>query len=178
MSPDERASAYARAFHEAVWQRWLGVLEGVARQLQDQPGLRERVRSDDAELAQRAIDTLLPPETDAPVRNLLYTLAQRNDLDTLPDVTQALRERVERITGPVEIEVISAVPLTDAERTALEPRMQAQFGKDAAFHYLVDPTILGGMIIRAGDKLIDGSVASRLAALRQTLGLAGERQHA
>ena len=40
--------------------------------------------------------------------------------------------------------------------------------------YRVDPAILGGLIVRVGDKLIDGSVASRLAAMKQALGVTGD----
>jgi F-type H+-transporting ATPase subunit delta len=51
-------------------------------------------------------------------------------------------------------------------------RLETQYGADLDVRYKVDPTILGGLIVRVGDKLIDGSVASRLAAMKQVLGVA------
>ena len=66
----------------------------------------------------------------------------------------------------------TAVPIEAEQRTALEQKLAEQYGANLAYTYNVDNTILGGMIVRVGDKLIDGSVASRLAALKQTLGVA------
>ena len=56
----------------------------------------------------------------------------------------------------------------------MEAKLVSQYGGNLAYEYKVDSAILGGMIIRVGDKLIDGSVASRLAALKQTLGVSAE----
>ena len=122
---------------------------------------------------QKLVDSLLPADADAPVRNLLYTLAQRGDLELLADLTDALEQRVRRVEiGPVEVEVTSAVPLIETERQALVEGLERQHGKGIAVHYRVDPGILGGLIIRVGDKLLDKSVASRLAAMKHTLGIA------
>jgi F0F1-type ATP synthase delta subunit len=70
------------------------------------------------------------------------------------------------------VEVTTAVPMEADQRRVLEQKLTAQYGGNLAYTYHVDNTILGGMIVRVGDKLIDGSVASRLAALKQTLGVA------
>ena len=72
---------------------------------------------------------------------------------------------------PVQVEVVSAVPLTDAERQTLLAKLEAQHGAGLDLRYRVDPAILGGLIVRIGDKLIDGSVASKLAAMKQVLGV-------
>ena len=69
-------------------------------------------------------------------------------------------------------EVTAAVELTPAERSAIEERLVEQFGAGLEFTFKVDPAILGGLIIRVGDKLLDNSVASRMAALRQSMGVA------
>lgn len=69
----------------------------------------------------------------------------------------------------VEAEVTSAVPLTDSERQQLETRLKARHGEDLSISYRVEPAILGGLKVRVGDRLIDGSVASRLGQLRQQM---------
>ena len=69
----------------------------------------------------------------------------------------------------VEAEVTSAVPLTDSERQQLETRLKARHGEDLPISYRVEPAILGGLKVRVGDRLIDGSVASRLGQLRQQM---------
>ncbi|MEW5719710.1 MAG: F0F1 ATP synthase subunit delta, partial [Chloroflexota bacterium] len=55
------------------------------------------------------------------------------------------------------------------EKSALEARLRAPFGDDLAFEYSVDAQILGGIIVRVGDKVIDGSVAGKLAELKEKL---------
>ena len=69
------------------------------------------------------------------------------------------------------VEIASAVPLTEAEQASLADKLTAQYGSGLQFDYRVDPALLGGLIVRIGDKLIDGSVASKLAAMKQTLGI-------
>lgn len=66
-------------------------------------------------------------------------------------------------------EVVSAVPLTDAEHKALETRLRAAHGDELAIRFRIDPAILGGLVVRVGDRYIDGSVAARLGQLRQDL---------
>ncbi|NUM46014.1 MAG: F0F1 ATP synthase subunit B [Anaerolineales bacterium] len=66
-------------------------------------------------------------------------------------------------------EVTSALPLTDSEQNAVKRDVLAKVGGDATVAFRVDPTILGGLVVRVGDKVIDGSVAGQLANLRETL---------
>ena len=70
-------------------------------------------------------------------------------------------------------EITSAVELSSEERAGIEQRLQDQFGAGLEYKYHVSSSILGGLVIRVGDKLLDDSVASRLAALRQSLGITG-----
>jgi F-type H+-transporting ATPase subunit b len=62
------------------------------------------------------------------------------------------------------VEVTSALPLTEAERATVQRDLGA-----ASVHYKVDPGILGGLIIRSGDKVVDGSVSGKLEGLRQAV---------
>ncbi len=174
MDAPDRVSSYAQAFYEAALERWLAALEGVATKLAADPATLARGQAIGADFALRqpVLDGLLPADVDIPVRNLVYTLAERGDLALLAEIAVALREQMRRAEAePVAAEIISAVPLTDAERQALVARLEAQYGAGLDVRYQVDPAILGGLIVRVGDKLIDGSVASRLAAMKQALGV-------
>jgi F-type H+-transporting ATPase subunit delta len=70
---------------------------------------------------------------------------------------------------PIKAEVISAVELSDEEKDSLRQVLTKQFGANLVFSFRVDPALMGGLRVRVGDRLIDTSVASRLAALRESL---------
>lgn len=88
-------------------------------------------------------------------------------LDTLASqLARVANEGIE--VGEVAV-VKSAIPLTEEERTALRKKLETRFGDRLTLRWEVDPTILGGILIRVGDKIIDGSVAGKLAALKRSL---------
>lgn len=175
MKTGERVQSYANAFFEAAFERWLGALQGAATALAGQQGRLAELQAGGADFAQqqRGLDSLLPADADPLARNLLYTLAQHGDLGLLSEITEALRARMRQAeAGPIQVEVVTAIPLTGEQQSALEARLVAQYGGALSYAYQVDPAILGGMIVRVGDKLMDGSVASKLAAMKQALGVA------
>ncbi len=66
-------------------------------------------------------------------------------------------------------EVTSALPLTAAEQEAVKRDILSKTGSQATVTFRVDPSILGGLVVRVGDKVLDGSVAGQLENLRQTI---------
>jgi F-type H+-transporting ATPase subunit b len=66
-------------------------------------------------------------------------------------------------------EVTSALPLTEAEQDTVRQQLAKPLGAGAPLSFRVNPAILGGLVIRVGDKVIDGSVAGQLEGLRQSL---------
>lgn len=66
-------------------------------------------------------------------------------------------------------EVTSALPLTDEEQQTIREDIISKLGESATITFRVDPNILGGLVIRVGDKVLDGSVAGKLNGLKQTL---------
>ena len=66
-------------------------------------------------------------------------------------------------------EVTSALPLTDDEKEAVKADILSRLGGQATVTYRVNPKILGGLVVRVGDKVVDGSVASQLESLGQSL---------
>lgn len=65
--------------------------------------------------------------------------------------------------------VKSAVPLTLKERSDLQKKLARTFGDGLLLRWEVDPSLLGGIVVRVGDKIIDGSVAGKLEALKRSL---------
>ncbi len=174
MSTGDRAHNYATAFFDATFERLLGSLGAAVQVLAQQPGLVQRLQASDIDFAERqaALDGVLTDGVDPLARNLLYTLLQHGDLPLLSEVMTLLRARMQQAAaGPTPVEVTTATPLATDQRQALEAKLMSQYGGNLAYAYKTDPEILGGMIVRVGDKLIDGSVRSRLTALKQTLGV-------
>lgn len=66
-------------------------------------------------------------------------------------------------------EVTSALPLTDKEKEAVKQDVLSKLGEQATVAFRVDPSILGGLVVRVGDKVLDGSVAGQLEDMRQRL---------
>jgi len=67
-------------------------------------------------------------------------------------------------------EITSAVPLMDKEQSTVNKDLLVQLGANAEVLFRVDPAILGGLVIRVGDKVLDNSVANQLNEMRQNLG--------
>lgn len=67
-------------------------------------------------------------------------------------------------------EVMSALPLTEQEKSTITGEMLSRLGEKAEIAFNVDPNILGGLVVRVGDKVVDGSVAGQIQNLRNTLG--------
>jgi F-type H+-transporting ATPase subunit delta len=177
MSTEDRARSYAEAFYEAALERWIAALDAASGVLARDSSLLGRAQVGQVEFSARRslLDGMVPADADPPVRNLLYTLAQRGDLGMLPDIALALRARMAQIAeAATRVEIVSALPLTAAETALLTEKLAAEYGSGLEFHYRIDPAILGGLIIRVGDKLIDGSVASRLAAMKHALGVTSD----
>lgn len=71
--------------------------------------------------------------------------------------------------GGREAEITSALPLTDQEQSAVRTELLSKLGGAAEVRFRVDPSILGGLVVRVGDRVLDGSVAGKLEGLRQSL---------
>lgn len=101
--------------------------------------------------------------------NLVRLLNGRDKLALVPDIVTIFGEKVDERRGIAHAVVTTAVPLTDDERGAVAARLSAITGKTVDVAPVVDPAIIGGVVARIGDQLIDGSTRTRLMALRRSL---------
>jgi F-type H+-transporting ATPase subunit delta len=169
------AQTYARAVFEVAFEDWLKGLQHVATTLDRSPGLVQSLADETQgfEARQAKLVAVLPEGMAKPVRNFLFGMLANGDMALLGDVVSQLRQMASASGGPqtTVAEVTSAVELTSEERSGIQQRLLDQYGAGLEFKFNVDPSILGGLVIRVGDKLLDDSVSSRLAALRQSLGV-------
>jgi len=107
------------------------------------------------------------------VIKLLLLLAAKSRLALIDDIAEEYQASVDNyrgIEGTEVAEVTTAIPLDDDYQLKVAERITEIIGKPVLLKPKVDPNIIGGIIIRVGDKLIDGSLRSKLAALRKDLG--------
>jgi F-type H+-transporting ATPase subunit delta len=103
------------------------------------------------------------------LRRFVDLVASRDRVGLLPDVVEAYAELANASRGVVSAEVLSAVPLAEAQRRALA----AALGGTVELRSRVDPDLVGGLVVRVGGTTYDGSVRTRLAALKRRLASPG-----
>jgi F-type H+-transporting ATPase subunit delta len=101
--------------------------------------------------------------------NFLQLLVENDRFGYLPEIGQEFAAAVAQLKKSLALEVVSAFPLPSDERSSLETRIKGEFGAMASISWSVDPLILGGLLIKAGDKLLDGSVGGSLERIRAEL---------
>jgi F-type H+-transporting ATPase subunit delta len=106
---------------------------------------------------------------DQHIRNFLVTLADNRRLGLLPQIAamyERLRADVENVA---DVHIVSAAPLTDAQRQRLAAAVQKRLQREVRLHCEVDASLLGGAIVRSGDFVIDGSLKARLERLASAM---------
>jgi F-type H+-transporting ATPase subunit delta len=163
-------AAFEIADRDSTLEQWLKELELAAGTLAQEevakllanPALPIAVR---AEAIQRALGGQLSDKA----RNLVLLLLRRGRIDLLPSVAREFRGLYEKRQGIVRATVISATPLGEDDQRALRQKLGQMAHGQVEMTLEVDPSILGGVIVRLGDRMIDGSVRGRLERLRTRL---------
>jgi len=108
------------------------------------------------------------------VRFLLVALEKRR-LRLLPGIEEAYRELVDEREGRVHATVTLAREPDEELRAAIREELTRALGREVVPHYRTDPEILGGVVVRVGDRRMDGSLKRRIVNLRRSLLEAGGR---
>ncbi|CAN7334259.1 F0F1 ATP synthase subunit delta [Pararhizobium sp. LjRoot255] len=103
------------------------------------------------------------------VGNFLKVVARNRRLFAVPGIVKSYREIAARHRGEVAAEVTSAHALTAAQQTELKAALKGVTGKDVAVNVTVDPSILGGLIVKVGSRQIDTSLRTKLSSLKLAL---------
>ncbi|WP_052887542.1 ATP synthase F1 subunit delta [Thermogemmatispora carboxidivorans] len=101
--------------------------------------------------------------------NLALLVVQRNLVELMPNIARELEQLVLRYKNQAIAEVITAAPLDEAALQRVKQALERRTGKQIILQTKVEPEILGGIIARVGDEVIDASVQHRLATLQQRL---------
>ncbi len=104
-------------------------------------------------------------------QNLVRVLADNRRLAVLPEIADLFEQRKADHQGTLDVLVTTAFPLNPAQTQALELALQHKLGRAIRISSERDPELIGGIRVRAGDMVIDGSVASQLGQLANELGI-------
>ena len=120
---------------------------------------------------QRAITTIMEKAgADALTVKFLGTLASNGRLSALPRVIQAFQQEHARRRGQVSAEVISAVALDDNRKVVVEKTVARLAGSDkVSLSMRVDPSLIGGLVVRIGSRMIDTSIKTKLSRLESAM---------
>jgi F-type H+-transporting ATPase subunit delta len=172
------ASTYARAFADVVFDAHLDASRAVA-------GLRQIValfnQSIDlrrvwenpavpAEQKRKLLDVIVQRDgIDKPVRNLVAVLIDHRRLPFLPRIVEQLEKELDARLGYTEAQISSARELADPEKRTLEAQIEKTTGKKVRASYGLDPSLLGGAVVRIGSTIYDGSVKGQLEKIKETI---------
>jgi F-type H+-transporting ATPase subunit delta len=102
-------------------------------------------------------------------RNTLQLLVDRRRTQALPYVARQLRELADARKGVVRAEVTAAAPLADAYYARLQAQLEKMTGQRVVIDRKTDPTLIAGVVTRIGDRILDGSLRTRLQSIRDAM---------
>ena len=184
---DQVATVYARSLFELA--RELGGDAGVASmgtELREVCGIvradrsaMELFRSPIVDPGQRAasLKRIFGGRVTDTLLNFMLVLNRKGRLAELLSIEEAYDALEQQAFGRIEVDVFTAGGSVDeATKSTLAADLKKSLGKEPVLHFRSDPSMIGGLKLRIGDQLIDGSVAAQLRRMRSTLldrGLAG-----
>jgi F-type H+-transporting ATPase subunit delta len=175
MSNTTLARPYAQAAFEyaqannavAAWQDALGTLATLAKhpeikQISDAPQFSKETFED-------LVSSFVNAKEREPLRNFINTVVEHGRFFVMPEICEEFIARHNAMDTVLPVTVTSAVALTDAEKANIVQRLEAKTKQKVSITYAQDPALLGGFVIRYGDKVIDASLKFRLSELAHRL---------
>lgn len=150
---------------------WGEMIDAVAHAMESDRRLRVFLESPRVS-AQRKNEILKSAYGDQLPRNFvrfLQALVNHRRQLLIPAIAREYNDLVDQVEGRVHASVIVAREADDNDRALVTKQLSRTLGKDVVPHFHVNPGILGGVIVRVGDTVLDGSVRRRLAALRSKM---------
>ena len=181
MSEEQVARVYAQALFDAA--RETGVVEPVRRDLNDfvaalaaSASLRHVIADPQIETSAKVRVLAEITRGGQPlVANTLQLMLERGRFAALPELGLAYDALAIVEEGVVEVEVVSAAELSPDTQKKIADRVREVTGRRVELARRVDPSIIGGLVLRMGDIIVDGSVKARIRQLRRKLATAEVR---
>jgi F-type H+-transporting ATPase subunit delta len=153
---------YAQALYETLIGKGIEQLRAVAPKVAE---IDPRAKD-----VQKQIEAVLPADALPEVKNFLLVLVREGALDRIETIVGTLESygKTGLLTAP-DTEVISAVNLTDTQQNHITSELRRRYGEGLAPNFKVDETLIGGLIIRVGDQVLDNSLRSRLGNIQRSM---------
>ncbi len=157
-------TADARALAGALYDSLMG--KALAQLRAALPRLAASGKGDSTE----EVDAALPADTLPQVRNFVLSLAREGLLDQAPAVVEAFAGYTTGLSGPaLDATVTSAVALSAAQKKSVTKDLQQRYTADLKVDFIIDPSLIGGLIVRVGDQVLDNSLRTRLSAIQRKM---------
>ena len=142
------------------------------RQIVDEnPSFREVLTNPSISTAEREklLEAIFRGKVSPLVFNTLGVLNQKNRLGLISQIAQGYSDLLDEQLGKVEVDLTVSQKLSPEQLEQARQQISHTLGRDAIVHQYVDESVLGGMIVRVGDKLIDASVRYQLHAMKEQM---------
>jgi len=147
----------------------LALLKGLLAQIPDLTRLVKAPVFSAAEQREGMAAILHRMEAAPLTTRFVLTLANKRRLFALTDIIRAYDELFGRQKGEVDAEISAARPLDDAETNELKAALSSKLGREARLTTKVDPSLLGGLVVKVGSRMIDSSLRTKLEGLRSAM---------
>lgn len=164
------AAVFKQAKAAGTVDDWSGTLAFLAQLMAD-PAVKSAAGN--PKLGRHAFAQLLVESCgqglDEPGKNLIFLLSENSKLPLAGHIAALFEQYRAEEAGVLDAQVLSAFPLDDAESKKLAKALQKTLGKKVRLNVSVDRSLIGGVVVRAGDKVIDGSIKGQLKRLARRL---------
>ena len=149
------------------WTKDMDMIQGLL----SNEGLTELFNSPRLPLAKKlqVLDELTSGKVNSSSRNMIALLVNRNAVDGLPEIVDHFTGLIDEHNKVARGNIISAVPLNDKQLSKIKESLQGLIENELILSNTVDKSIIGGMVARIGDKLIDASLKYKITKMRSDL---------
>jgi F-type H+-transporting ATPase subunit delta len=150
---------------------WGALVGGLADAIQSDERLTNFLAAPQVSASEknRLLERALAGNVPRPLLRFVQKVVDNRRQMLLPDIATEYANLVDEQTGRVHAQVTVAREVTDGDRASIAARLSEALGKTVVPHIHVNPGILGGVLVRIGDTVMDGSVRKRIATLRSRL---------
>lgn len=154
-----------------VAEEYLAALEEVAALMEREPRIRSFVLTPqvDAETRKNALRAALSGRVPELFLRFLLVVVDKRRQSLIPQIAVAFRETVDRLMGRVRVDVTVAQQPDAAEQALIRGTLERKLGIAVLPRFTVDPELIGGIVVRLGDQVLDGSVRRGMQEMRRNM---------